>query len=43
MNKIENITVNVGDMETQLVQFVRNLGYFMDCSMKNAYLKTSTP
>ena len=37
LKKIDNITVKVGDMETQLVQFVRNLGYFMDCFMKNAY------
>ena len=37
LNKIDNLTVKVGDMETQLVQFFRNLGYFIDCFMKDAY------
>ena len=30
LKKIDNITVKVGDMETQPVQFVRNLGYLID-------------
>ena len=37
LNKINNITIKVGDVETHPVQVVRNLGYFMDCFMKNAY------
>ena len=37
LNKTDNITVKVGGMETNLVQFVRYLGHFMDCFMKNAY------
>ena len=37
LNKISSITVKVGDIETQPVQFVRNQGNIIDCFMKNAY------
>ena len=40
LQKVANIILKVGDAEIKLVTSAQNLGYLMDCYMKNSYIST---